>query len=552
MDEQAINELGQDAALDLAVHRERLTRQIEDETALTKASKSTISDLTEKRQKLLEELEKQGPLVDYSATLEEHHKALIERLKAQAESADRVAQANEAQAEEITKQTSTIRKEGSAAGSTFKRVSKETTLAGNVANKMIKGASSMISAQIDGFLNEIPLMPEARQAAGFVKSVMPTKGKDKDRKEKPEKRIQTVSQLAREKAMPQPIATAPAPLMPSIDAHKKPEAPLSGKIVYRKLDAITDEIKRVNETTKAIHDHLVMKAILDLVLKAGLFSGLGLLIGLFKKMPSMLSPKPTAGGKAPQPTGKPDPTKPDPKKVDPKTDPTKTDPKKTDPKKPEPTGKPDPAKGDKVKPQPEPATKQDLPKSDPTKGPTNEPKQKPSSGSTSKPSSGSSGGTITKLKEGASAAVQGAKTLAGFFIKNPAIIAAGMKAEEIYTDTKDSLSGKRVDDINKGLQDWDNKFKSKGTAPVMQAAEPPISEEGARLDEQVRQKEKEEQAKAERDKETRMAQMVSVGGGTTVNTVNNNVSGGGSGSSVIPAFGNEYQTPSQKGSMIQR
>ncbi|MCO4201226.1 hypothetical protein M2R28_16290 [Aeromonas hydrophila] len=548
MDEQIINDLGVDSALDLAISREALTKSIEKEITAVKLADSVAVDLVEAREKLIKELEKQSPVIDYQKELNEQQLALLDSLRRKTESNELVATANKDQADAITKQTTGIVKAAGQSATAFKKVSKETTLLGNIAGKVYKSFTGVIGDRLESVLDDLPGVSQAKQVASFTKAVMPTKAK-----EKPAKRIQSASK--RDRLLPATVAPEKAKNAPEsfTDTLKRRDEQGSGRNGRVMIKHLTE----IEKTTGLILKEVKSSTVIGFVMKAMLASavmGLSrLLLGLpatlaaslAKTIADKIRPQPKAGGK------KPDPTKPEPKKSDPKpkTDPSKADPKKSDPKpKTDPT-KVDPKKSDskpKVEPKPQPkieaGAKSDIPKPEPTK-PTSSPKPSSPTGGINK---------ADKIKEGAKAAVQGAKTLATIFIKHPWIIAAGMKAEEIYTDTVESLDGTRVKDINKGFQEWENKRKPTPEPVKMDRGESSAAEQGIQISKEL-DKKAEERDKAIMKTQEIMTQSISNSNATINQTNVTNVSGGGGSSgSYITPFGNEYQTPSQKGSMIQR
>ncbi|HHQ4902719.1 TPA: hypothetical protein ACSP3M_004016 [Aeromonas veronii] len=544
MDELTVNDLGVDSALDLAVSREALTKSIEKEITAVKLSDESATELSEVRERLIKELEKQGPVIDYAKDLSEQQLALIDSLKRQTQSAESVSKANNEQASAITKQTAGIVKVSNQSTQQFKKQS----LLGNIAGKALQSFTGSITDTLSGVLDDLPGIQQAKQVSSFTKSVMPTKAK-----EKPAKRIQSVSKrdrLLSATVAPEKAKNAPESFTDTLKRRDEQGSGRNGRVMIKHLTEI-------EKTTGLILKEVKSSTVIGFVMKAMMASavmGLSrLLLGLpatlaaslAKTIADKIRPQPKAGGK------KPDPAKPEPKRSDPKpkTDPSKADPKKSDPKpKTDPT-KVDPKKSDskpkiESKPQPkiEAGAKSDIPKPEPTK-PTSSPKPSSPTGGITK---------ADKIKEGTKAAVQGAKTLATIFIKHPWIIAAGMKAEEIYTDTVESLDGTRVKDINKGFQEWENKRKPTPEPVKMDRGESSAAEQGIQISKEL-DKKAEERDKAIMKTQEIMAQSISSSNATINQTNVTNVSGGGGSSgSYITPFGNEYQTPSQKGSMIQR
>jgi hypothetical protein len=547
-DQETVTQIGVDAALDLAVERERLTRQIENETAAVKAAVSVSKDLNETRSQLLQEIAKQGPVIDYQSKLNDEQTAVIESLKRQRESADKVSEANENQSDEITKQTTGIRDSGEQTKQTFRKVAKQQTIAGNLANKAMKSISSFIGSQVDNLLDQIPLANEAKTAGSFVKSVMPKK------KEEPTKRI-----LPRHKAMEaQPATTAPETAQKTPESHsgmlKRRDEQGIGRVQRLQLRQLTHIAKTTDSILKEVKDGF-LAGMLAKVLMMAAFSGIAKLLlalpGLFaaKMLPTRIPNGFKPGAKTPDPKPKAEPAKKtDPKPKDPKkADPKPTDSKRADPKKPEPAKtepkQTDPKKADsKPQPKAEPGKPNKAPAPEPVK-PATPPPEAPGK-ITKAPSK--AGGLLDKGKNALSKAKGVAK---GIPWLGTILFGLDVVQQQVEDPRNVGLGHARA--ILDGNQDsYTGDYQDKPD-PGMERGELPISAEGEKIDQAVEAKTKEE-IKAEREQRALMAMYASkTASNTTI--INNSSTTMASGSnSEVPAFGNEYQTPHQKGTMIQR
>ncbi|TNJ22752.1 hypothetical protein CF111_10630 [Aeromonas sobria] len=551
-DQETANQIGADTALDLAVERERLTRLIEAETQAVKLSTGTTKELDSMRSQLLQELAKSAPVIDYGSKLNDEQAAVIESLKRQREAADTVADASEKQADEITKQTTGIRDSGEQTKQTFKKISKQQTIAGNLANKAMRSISTFIGSQVDSLLDQIPLANEVKAAGSFVKSVIPKK------KEEPTKRI-----LPRSKAMEaQPATTAPETAQAAPESHsgmlKRRDEQGIGRVQRQQLAQLKHISKTTDSILKEVKDGF-LAGMLTKVLMMAAFSGLAkLLLALPGAFAAKLLPKGIPNGfkpgaKTPDPKPKAEPAKKtDPKPKDPKkADPKPTDSKKADPKKPEPAKtepkQTDPKKADsKPQPKAEPGKPNKAPAPEPAK-PTKIPEVKPQPQITKAPAKG--GGILDKGKDLLSKGAKGAGKLAkGIPWLGTILFGLDVVQQQVEDPRNVGLGHARA--IMDGNQDSYTGDYQGRPDPGMERGEPPIAAEGEKLDQAAQAKTAEEK-KADRKQQALMAMYASkTASNTTV--INNSTTVAGSNGNEIPAFGHEYQTPHQKGTMIQR
>ncbi|MFM5008358.1 hypothetical protein ACEUB7_07505 [Aeromonas veronii] len=550
-----INDLGADSALDLAVSREALTKSIEKEITAVKLSDEAATDLAEVREKLLKELEKQSPVIDYQKDLNEQQLALLESLRRRTESNDQLAAANIDQADAITKQTAGIVKAAGQSAQAFKKVTKETTLLGNIAGKVYKSFTGIIGDKLESVLDEIPGVKQAKEVATFTKAVMPTKAK-----EKPAKRIQSVSKRDRmlpATTTPEKPQNAPESFTEMMKRRDEQGSGRNGRVMLKHLE-------QIDKTTGLILKEVKSSTVIGFVMKAMMASavmGLSrLLLGLPATLAASLAKTIADKIRSPQPkpgssSKKPDPAKPEPKKSDPKpkTDPAKTDSKKSDKPgtKTEPAKEPKPKADPKTQPKIEPGAKPDIPKPD----------SKPSS--SPKPSSPAPAGNagITKADKIKDTIKAGARNTAkagsrGIPFAGTALFIYDVIEKQLADDRNVGFGHAQA--IMAGEQDsykGDYKPKPKPEPVKMDRGESSMAEQGIKISEELDKKEL-ERRKEETKLQALMAQSYS--SKATINqTTVNNVSGGagagaGAGAAYLTQFGNEYQTASQKGSMIQR
>ncbi|MGL4871709.1 MAG: hypothetical protein ACRC48_16200 [Aeromonas veronii] len=548
MDELTVNDLGVDSALDLAVSREALTKSIEKEITAVRLADESATDLAEVRERLIKELERQGPVIDYQKDLNEQQLALLESLKRQTQSAESVAKANDEQASNITKQTAGIVK----VSNQSKQFKKQSTLLGNIAGKALQSFTGSIADTLSGVLDDLPGIQQAKQVSSFTKSVMPTKAK-----EKPAKRIQSVSK--RERIKPANVAPEKTQNAPEsfTDAFKRRDEQGAG----RNSRLMLKHLENIDKTSNLILEEVKGSTLLNFLMKAMMMSavvGLGkLLTGLPASLAASLAK--TIASKFPSPSS----GKTDPKKAEPKTDPKKSEkskpqpePAKTDttkkdkPKQPESSTKTNPKPKTETKPQPqpkpEPAAKTDIPKTEPAK-PTTSPKP-------TTPNPASEAGKITKagkVSEMFGKAGKGLSRVAKGIPFLGSILFGADVVQKQMNDPRDAgLSHARA--IMAGEQDnYKGTYQPKPEPMKMERAEPPLSAEGEKLDAKA-EKERQEEKKEAMKTQALMAQAVHSTATNIQSTTVNNISGGSSGGSYAAPFGNDYQTPHQKGSMIQR
>jgi hypothetical protein len=551
-DQETANQIGADTALDLAVERERLTRLIEAETQAVKLSTGTTKELDSMRSQLLQELAKSAPVIDYQGKLNYEQQAIIESLKRQREAADKVAEASEKQADEITKQTTGIRDSGQQTKQTFKKISKQQTIAGNLANKAMRSISTFIGSQVDSLLDQIPLANEAKAAGSFVKSVIPKK------KEEPTKRI-----LPRSKAMEsQPATTTPETAQNAPESHsgmlKRRDEQGLGRVQRQQLRQLTHIAKTTDSILKEVKDGFLAGMLVKVLMMAA-FSGLAkLLLALPGALAGKLLPKGIPNGfkpgaKTPDPKPKPGAkVEPKPQEQKPKDKP-KAEPK-TEPKPKDAKPQPEPAKKDPTRPGEKPQTKPEPVKTEPKPQPKPEPAKpnkipeiKPEPRITKAPAKG--GGLLDKGKDLLSKGAKGAKGMAKGIPWLGTILFGLDVIEQQSNDPRNTGLG-HARAIMDGNQDsYTGDYQGKPD-PGMERGEPPIAAEGERLDQAAQAKTAEEK-KADREQQALMAMYASkTASNTTV--INNSTTVAGSNGNEIPAFGNEYQTPHQKGTMIQR
>ncbi|RDU80956.1 hypothetical protein [Aeromonas veronii] len=516
--------------------------------AQRRCSTIRISYLAEVRERLIKELEKQGPVIDYAKDLSEQQLALIDSLKRQTQSSESVAKANDEQASAITKQTAGIVK----VSNQSKQFKKQSTLLGNIAGKALQSFTGSIADTLSGVLDDLPGIQQAKQVSSFTKSVMPTKAK-----EKPAKRIQSVSK--RERMKPANIAPEKTQNAPEsfTDAFKRRDEQGAG----RNSRLMLKHLEEIDKTTGLILKEVKSSTIIGFAMKAMMMSavvGLGkLLTGLPASLAASLAK--TIASKFPSPSS----GKTDPKKAEPKTDPKKSEkskpqpePAKTDttkkdkPKQPESSTKTDPKPKTETKPQPkpEPAAKTDIPKTEPAK-PTTSPKP-------TTPNPASEAGKITKAGGKVSGMFEKAgkglsRVAKGIPFLGTALFAGDVINQQMNDPRDAGLSHAQA--IMAGEQDnYKGTYQPKPEPMKMERAEPPLSAEGEKLDAKA-EKERQEEKKEAMKTQALMAQAVHSTATNIQSTTVNNISGGsGGGGSYVHPFGNEYQTPHQKGSMIQR
>ncbi|MGC5428112.1 hypothetical protein L7P61_18230 [Aeromonas veronii bv. sobria] len=547
MDELTVNDLGVDSALDLAVSREALTKSIEKEITAVKLSDESATDLAEVRERLIKELEKQGPVIDYAKELSEQQLALIDSLKRQTQSAESVAKANDEQASNITKQTAGIVK---VSNQSTQQLTKQSTLLGNIAGKALQSFTGSIADTLSGVLDDLPGIQQAKQVSSFTKSVMPTKAK-----EKPAKRIQSVSK--RERMKPANIAPEKPQNAPEsfTDAFKRRDEQGAG----RNSRLMLKHLEEIDKTTGLILKEVKSSTIIGFAMKAMMMSavvGLGkLLTGLPASLAASLAK--TIASKFPSPSsGKTDPKKADPKadpkkseKTKPQPEPAKTDPKKADPTKQPETAKTDPKPKTETKPQPkpEPAAKTDIPKTEPAK-PTTRPKPTTPNPANEAGKITKAGGKVSGMFEKAGKGLS--RVAKGIPFLGTALFAADVVQKQMNDPRDAGLSHAQA--IMAGEQDnYKGTYQPKPEPMKMERAEPPLSAEGEKLDAKA-EKERQEEKKEAMKTQALMAQAVHSTATNIQSTTVNNISGGSGRGSYVHPFGNEYQTPHQKGSMIQR